>query len=87
MSISSISLVNKLKQLTKMQQMLLTSFVVILAMVLYILLIGIPRTKARNLYNTAQILEQIGKVESAEELYTKAYAAWPESYIEQAMNR
>ena len=48
---------------------------------LYTFLIGAPKTRARNLYNEAQLALGEDKIEQAVQLMSKAYDSWPEEYI------
>lgn len=55
--------------------------------VIYILAIGAPKTRARNLYNDAHLALKDDKVEQAVQLMSQAYAAWPEEYILQEIRK
>ncbi len=52
----------------------------------YLILIGIPKSTARNLYNQALLAADMGDLEKADQLLQDAYAAWPEDYIQEALN-
>lgn len=53
----------------------------------YLVFVGIPKTQARNLYNEAQVARSSGDEGAYSELLDKAYAAWPEGYIGDELNK
>lgn len=52
---------------------------------LYLMLIGVPKTQARNLYNDAQLELGSGQISAARNLLEQAYKTWPEAYIQEAL--
>lgn len=49
------------------------------------MLIGVPKTQARNLYNDAQLELGSGQISAARNLLEQAYKTWPEAYIQEAL--
>lgn len=47
----------------------------------YLFVVGIPRTQARNFYNSATLLLADGEIDQAKQELERAYAAWPEDYV------
>jgi hypothetical protein len=65
----------------------IVSFLSLIAFGAYLLLIGIPRTQARNLYNEAYTLSDQGKQTEAKLKLEEAYRVWPEPYILDGIQR
>jgi predicted PurR-regulated permease PerM len=59
----------------------ITSLAVGIVFLGYLLLIGIPKTQARNLFNQAESANKNGDIQKAKELLQQAYLVWPEGYI------
>lgn len=49
--------------------------------VFYLFAVGIPRTQARNHFNSATLLLAEGQINLAKQELEKAYTAWPEEYV------
>ncbi len=55
--------------------------------VLYIVLIGMPKTQARNYYNEGVLSIQKGEIRAAIQDFQTAVNYWPESYIVTELHR
>lgn len=51
----------------------------------YVLIIGIPKTTARNLYNEGHRLISNGEFEKGLTIFKDAYEAYPEDYIQKSI--
>lgn len=68
-------------------QVSLASLAVALLFGIYIVLVGIPKTQARNLYNQGVISIQSGNIREGMQYFREATVAWPEPYILDELNR
>lgn len=71
----------KFQQLKNLKYPILLSFVIGVAFVFYMLLIGIPKTRAAGYFNLAEQTKGLGANEKANEYYRKALESYPEKYI------
>lgn len=68
--------------ISPLKQLLLSVLVILAFSLIYLTLVGIPKTRARNLYNQAELAANAGDSQTeVTRLLQEAYAAWPEDYI------
>ncbi len=65
----------------------LASVALCLVFGVYLALIGIPRTEARNLFNKGEVALALDDKAAAKDYFEQAYAKWPESYIAEELGK
>ncbi len=65
----------------------ITAFGICLLFGLYLFLIGIPKTQARNLFNAGQFAELQNDKAQAVNYYLQALRIWPEQYIREQLKQ
>ncbi len=71
----------RLQPLKNLIKPIIVSVVLGFAFIIYMLLIGIPKTRAAGYYKLATDQEGLGAYAKADEYYKKAIESFPEPYI------
>lgn len=67
--------------------LIIVSIFIAIVFIAYLVILGIPKTKARNYYNKGKIFLIMGDKEQAREFFDKARNYWDEKYIREDLEK